>query len=87
MKGYRSDFDLLAVVNNNKLADFAYWYKAVDVSVIAAFDIYERLPDPSASYRSRRLRDFMRRMTSQCVGGDQGQVLGADSFHHCDQCH
>lgn len=30
MKGYRSDFDLLVVVNNNKLADFAYWYKAKD---------------------------------------------------------
>lgn len=29
-KGYRSDFDLLVVVNNNKLADFAYWYKAKD---------------------------------------------------------
>lgn len=28
MKGYRSDFDLLVVVNNNKLSDFAYWYKA-----------------------------------------------------------
>jgi uncharacterized protein len=30
MKGYRSDYDLLVVVNNNKLADFAYWYKAKD---------------------------------------------------------
>src|SRR6266567_2110555 len=30
MKGYRSDFDLLIVVNNRKLADFAYWYKAKD---------------------------------------------------------
>jgi predicted nucleotidyltransferase/HEPN domain-containing protein len=30
MKGYRSDFDLLVVVNNNKLSDFAYWYKAED---------------------------------------------------------
>lgn len=30
MKGYRSDFDLLVVVNNNKLSDFAYWYKAKD---------------------------------------------------------
>jgi len=30
MKGYRSDFDLLVIVNNNKLADFAYWYKAKD---------------------------------------------------------
>ncbi|MGX8008897.1 nucleotidyltransferase and HEPN domain-containing protein [Mesorhizobium sp. ORM8.1] len=30
MKGYRNDFDLLVVVNNNKLADFAYWYKAKD---------------------------------------------------------
>lgn len=30
MKGYRSDFDVLVVVNNNKLADFAYWYKAKD---------------------------------------------------------
>lgn len=30
MKGYRSDFDLLVMVNNNKLADFAYWYKAKD---------------------------------------------------------
>lgn len=28
MMGYRSDFDLLVVVNNNKLSDFAYWYKA-----------------------------------------------------------
>ena len=30
MKGYRSDFDLLIIVNNNKLADFEYWYKAKD---------------------------------------------------------
>ncbi len=31
MKGYRSDFDLLIIVNNRKLADFAsYWYKARD---------------------------------------------------------
>jgi uncharacterized protein len=30
MKGYRSDFDLLVIVNNNKLSDFAYWYKAKD---------------------------------------------------------
>ncbi|RWM18270.1 MAG: HEPN domain-containing protein [Mesorhizobium sp.] len=31
MKGYRSDFDLLVVVNNRKLTDFAtYWYKASD---------------------------------------------------------
>lgn len=30
MKGYRSDYDLLIVVNNRKLADFAYWYKAKD---------------------------------------------------------
>ncbi len=30
-KGYRSDFDLLIVVNNRKLADFAtYWQKAAD---------------------------------------------------------
>lgn len=29
-KGYRSDFDLLVVVNNNKLADPAYWAKAED---------------------------------------------------------
>ncbi|NTE90112.1 nucleotidyltransferase and HEPN domain-containing protein [Agrobacterium rubi] len=31
MKGYRSDFDLLVIVNNRKLTDFAeYWYKAAD---------------------------------------------------------
>ncbi|MBX5041162.1 nucleotidyltransferase and HEPN domain-containing protein [Rhizobium lentis] len=31
MKGYRSDFDLLIVVNNRKLCDFAeYWHKAAD---------------------------------------------------------
>lgn len=31
IKGYRSDFDLLVVVNNRKLTDFAtYWYKASD---------------------------------------------------------
>lgn len=31
MKGYRSDFDLLIIVNNSKLCDFAeYWYKAAD---------------------------------------------------------
>jgi predicted nucleotidyltransferase/HEPN domain-containing protein len=31
MKGYRSDFDLLVVVNNRKLTEFAtYWYKASD---------------------------------------------------------
>lgn len=31
IKGYRSDFDLLIVVNNRKLTDFAtYWYKASD---------------------------------------------------------
>ncbi|KXF79435.1 nucleotidyltransferase [Paramesorhizobium deserti] len=30
-KGYRSDFDLLVIVNNRKLADFAtYWNKAAD---------------------------------------------------------
>lgn len=30
-KGYRSDFDLLVVVNNKKLADYArYWHKAKD---------------------------------------------------------
>ena len=30
-KGYRSDYDLLVIVNNRKLSDFAtYWYKAVD---------------------------------------------------------
>ena len=30
-KGYRSDFDLLIVVNNRKLTDFStYWYKAQD---------------------------------------------------------
>ncbi|ELT46692.1 HEPN domain-containing protein [Brucella intermedia] len=30
-KGYRSDFDLLIIVNNRKLADFeAYWHKAED---------------------------------------------------------
>lgn len=31
MKGYRSDFDILIIVNNRKLTDFAtYWYKASD---------------------------------------------------------
>lgn len=31
MKGYRSDYDLLILVNNRKLTDFAtYWYKAAD---------------------------------------------------------
>ena len=31
MKGYRSDFDLLIIVNNRKLCEFAeYWYKASD---------------------------------------------------------
>ena len=31
MKGYRSDFDLLVIVNNRKLCDFAeYWHKAAD---------------------------------------------------------
>ncbi|MDK4735939.1 nucleotidyltransferase and HEPN domain-containing protein [Rhizobium sp. CNPSo 3490] len=31
MKGYRSDFDLLIVVNNRKLCEFAeYWHKAAD---------------------------------------------------------
>ncbi|WP_421363610.1 nucleotidyltransferase, partial [Agrobacterium rosae] len=31
MKGYRSDFDILVIVNNRKLTDFAeYWYKAAD---------------------------------------------------------
>lgn len=30
-KGYRSDFDILVVVNNRKLADFStYWHKAVE---------------------------------------------------------
>ncbi|SCX20930.1 putative nucleotidyltransferases [Agrobacterium sp. DSM 25558] len=30
-KGYRSDFDILVIVNNRKLTDFAeYWYKAAD---------------------------------------------------------
>lgn len=31
MKGYRSDFDLLIILNNRKLCDFAeYWHKAAD---------------------------------------------------------
>jgi uncharacterized protein len=31
MKGYKSDFDLLIIVNNRKLTDFGtYWYKARD---------------------------------------------------------
>jgi predicted nucleotidyltransferase/HEPN domain-containing protein len=31
MKGYRSDFDLLVIVNHRKLCDFAeYWHKAED---------------------------------------------------------
>jgi len=31
MKGYRSDYDLLIIVNNKKLTDFAtYWYKAAN---------------------------------------------------------
>ncbi|CUW96889.1 nucleotidyltransferase and HEPN domain-containing protein [Rhizobium pusense] len=31
MKGYRSDFDLLVIVNNRKLTDHAtFWYKAAD---------------------------------------------------------
>jgi uncharacterized protein len=31
MKGYRSDYDLLVIVNNRKLTEFAtYWYKAAD---------------------------------------------------------
>jgi predicted nucleotidyltransferase/HEPN domain-containing protein len=31
MKGYRSDFDLLVIVNDRRLCDFAtYWYKAAD---------------------------------------------------------
>ncbi|CUX05383.1 conserved hypothetical protein [Agrobacterium fabacearum S56] len=31
MKGYRSEFDLLVIVNNRKLTDFAeYWCKAAD---------------------------------------------------------
>jgi hypothetical protein len=31
MKGYRSDFDLLVIVNNRKLCEYAtYWYKAAD---------------------------------------------------------
>ncbi|TBA41257.1 HEPN domain-containing protein [Rhizobium ruizarguesonis] len=31
LKGYRSDYDLLVLVNNRKLSDFAtYWYKAAD---------------------------------------------------------
>ena len=31
MKGYRSDFDLLVIVNNRKLCDYAeYWHKAAD---------------------------------------------------------
>jgi predicted nucleotidyltransferase/HEPN domain-containing protein len=31
MKGYRSDYDLLVIVNNRKFTEFAtYWYKAAD---------------------------------------------------------
>ncbi|TKT75900.1 nucleotidyltransferase and HEPN domain-containing protein [Aquamicrobium sp. LC103] len=31
MKGYRSDYDILIIVNNRKLTDYAsYWYKAAD---------------------------------------------------------
>lgn len=31
MKGYRSDFDLLVIVNNSKLCEFSeYWHKAAD---------------------------------------------------------
>jgi predicted nucleotidyltransferase len=30
MKGYRSDYDVLIIVNNAKLTDPKYWYKAKD---------------------------------------------------------
>lgn len=50
MKGYRSDFDLLIVVNNRKLTDFAtYWSKARDrllrtrgVTTPVSFIVYSR---------------------------------------------
>lgn len=33
LEGYRSDYDLLVIVDNRKLSDFAtYWYKATDRS-------------------------------------------------------
>lgn len=49
-KGYRSDYDLLIVVNNRKLADFArYWARAKDrllrdrgVKTIASFIVHSR---------------------------------------------
>lgn len=38
MKGYRSDFDLLVIVNNRKLTDHAtYWYKAADRIIRESF--------------------------------------------------
>lgn len=38
MKGYRSDFDLLVIVNNRKLTDHAtYWYKAADRVIRESF--------------------------------------------------
>ncbi len=50
MKGYRSDYDLLIIVNNKKLTDFAtYWYKAADrllhdrgVSTPVSFIVHSR---------------------------------------------
>ncbi len=50
MKGYRSDFDLLIVVNNRKLTDFAsYWNKAADrlireptIKTPVSFIVYSR---------------------------------------------
>ncbi|MEO9340819.1 nucleotidyltransferase and HEPN domain-containing protein [Mesorhizobium sp. SB112] len=50
MKGYRSDYDLLIIVNNKKLTDFStYWYKAADrllhdrgVSTPVSFIVHSR---------------------------------------------
>jgi uncharacterized protein len=50
MKGYRSDFDLLIIVNNRKLCEFAeYWYKAADrlirdpqIETPVSFIVYSR---------------------------------------------
>lgn len=50
MKGYRSDFDLLIIVNNRKLTDFAsYWNKAADrlirepsIKTPVSFIVYSR---------------------------------------------
>lgn len=58
LKGYRSDFDLLVVVNNNKLSDYTYWHKAKD-RLLRDKDI--RTPTSIVTHSRRFINTALRR--------------------------